>query len=282
MSGFQGLSDIADSYDGFIVDLWGVVHNGVAPYPGAMACLEKLAGRPVLLLSNAPRRSASAQGMLRRMGIPDRLYTAILTSGEATWLALRDRTDPWFARLGTRVYHLGPARDRNVLDGLGLTVVPRPDQAEFVLNTGPDDDVSDPRDLATFVPELEACFQAGLKMICANPDLVVMRAGLRILCAGALAQHYQTLGGDVMYLGKPDPAIYRLALAELGLAASRVLAIGDSLHTDIAGAAGAGIDSLWVLGGIHWESLAENPSAAPHAAAEHGLSPRFTLPLLAW
>jgi HAD superfamily hydrolase (TIGR01459 family) len=161
-------------------------------------------------------------------------------------------------------------------------VVPAPNQAEFVLNTGPDDDVSDPRDLATFLPELEACLRAGLKMICANPDLVVMRAGVRILCAGALAQHYQTLGGNVIYLGKPDPAIYRLALAMLGVAASRVLAIGDSLHTDIAGAAGAGIDSLWVLGGIHWESLGEDSSHAPQAAAAQGLAPRFMLPRLAW
>jgi HAD superfamily hydrolase (TIGR01459 family) len=269
---FRGLSNIVDHYDGFIIDLWGVVHDGVTPYPGALACLKNLQGHKTLLLSNAPRRSASAQVMLRHLGIDDGLYSAILTSGEATWLALRDRTDPWFARLGTRVYHLGPQRDRNVLDGLGLTIATAPRDADFVVNTGPDDDSQDPRDLATFVPELEACLQAGLPMICANPDLVVYRTG-------AQESH---AGGDVFSLGKPDPAIYRMALALLDVPATRVLAIGDSLHTDIAGAAQAGIDSYWVLGGIHWESLSTNPGAAAELAAQSGLSPKFALERLVW
>ena len=279
---FRGLSDIAHLYDGFIIDLWGVVHDGVTPYPGALECLQNLAGRKTLLLSNAPRRSASTQKMLRRLGIEDSLYTHILTSGEATWLALRDRTDPWFARLGTRVYHLGPQRDRNVLDGLGLTVSAASQNADFVVNTGPDDDSQDPRDLATFIPELQACLAAKLPMICANPDLVVHRAGVRILCAGALARYYEQHGGDVISLGKPDPAIYRMALATLDLPPTRVLAIGDSLHTDIAGAGQAGIDSYWVLGGIHWDTLSTDPTAAPTLAAQSGLSPKFALERLVW
>jgi HAD superfamily hydrolase (TIGR01459 family) len=279
---FRGLSDIAHLYDGFIIDLWGVVHDGVTPYPGALECLHNLAGRKTLLLSNAPRRAASAQSMLRALGIADSLYSAILTSGEATWLALRDRSDPWFARLGTRVYHLGPQRDRNVLDGLDLTIADAPENADFMVNTGPDDDSQDPRDLATFMPELEACLAVGLPMICANPDRVVYRAGVRILCAGALAEYYTSRGGDVVSLGKPDPAIYRMALTTLNVPAGRILAIGDSLHTDIAGAAGAGIDSYWVLGGIHWDSLASDPSGASALAAQAGLSPRFALPRLVW
>ncbi len=277
-----GLSEIAGGYDAFIVDLWGVVHDGVRPYPAALEALARLAARPVLLLSNAPRRAASAQGMLRRMGVADDLYTAILTSGEATWLALRDRSDPWFARLGSAVYHLGPQRDRNVLQGLGLTVVDRPDAAQFVVNTGPDDDMNDPGTLETFVPELQACLAAGLPMICANPDLVVMRDGVRILCAGSLARHYQVLGGDVMSLGKPDPAIYAIALGMLGVAAGRVLAIGDSLHTDIGGAAAAGIDSLWVLGGIHAAALAGDDGRAADEAAALGLRPVAMMDRMAW
>jgi len=278
----SGLSEIAHLYDGFIIDLWGVVHDGVTPYPGALECLRNLAGRKTLLLSNAPRRAASAQTMLRTLGIADTLYGAILTSGEATWLALRDRTDPWFARLGTRVYHLGPQRDRNVLDGLGLTIATTPENADFMVNTGPDDDSQNPRDLATFIPELEACLKARLPMICANPDLVVHRAGVRILCAGALAQYYERHGGDVFSLGKPDPAIYRMALAMLDLPPGRILAIGDSLHTDIAGAQQAGIDSYWVLGGIHWDAVAGDPAAAAGLAAEAGLSPKFALERLIW
>jgi HAD superfamily hydrolase (TIGR01459 family) len=258
------------------------VHNGIAPYPAALDCLARLRGKPVLLLSNAPRRAASAQSMLRRMGVEDRLYTHILTSGEATWLALRDRTDPWFARLGRRVYHLGPRRDRNVLDGLALEVVSRPELAEFMLNTGPDDDIADAGALENFIPELDACLQAGLPMICANPDLVVMRGGARLLCAGALAAYYQEQGGDIVALGKPDPAIYTMALAMLELPAARVLAIGDSLHTDIAGAAGAGLDSVWVLGGIHAEEIGEDACLAQAAASLRGLKPGGWLGRLAW
>ncbi len=277
-----GLRDIAANYDAFIIDLWGVVHDGVRPYPAALEALANLAPRPVLLLSNAPRRAASAQNMLRRMKVPDALYTAILTSGEATWLALRHRTNPWFARLGQRVYHLGPQRDRNVLEGLDLTIVPHPADADFVVNTGPDDDMNDPGTLETFLPELQACHEAGLPMICANPDLVVMRDGIRILCAGSLARHYETLGGDVFSLGKPDPAIYAMALAELQTPPARVLAIGDSLHTDIGGAHAAGIDSLWVLGGIHAAALGGDDARAAAEAAAAGVSPVAMIDLLRW
>ncbi len=281
MRRIEGLRAVSGEYDGFIVDLWGVVHDGVAPYPAALDCLRQLHGKPVLLLSNAPRRAASARRMLQRMGVEDGLYTDILTSGEAAWLALRDRADPWFARLGRTAYHLGPQRDRNVLDGLGLKVVDDPKDASFVLNTGPDDDVADARSLQAFVPELQACLGARLPMICANPDLVVMRAGVRLLCAGALAAYYRDAGGDVFSLGKPDPAIYAMALTRLGLSASRVLAIGDSLHTDIAGAAAGGLDALWVLGGIHHDLLGDD-AATGRLAAERGLSPGMVVDYLAW
>lgn len=281
MRALSGLGDIADQYDGFIVDLWGVVHDGINPYPGALDCLRHLQGRPVLLLSNAPRRAFAAQQMLRRMGIGDNLYTGILTSGEAVWLALRDRTDPWFARLGTRAFLLGPERDRNVLEGLGLGAAASPDAADFVVNTGPDDE-RDPRTLAPFLPTLQACLDARLPMICANPDLEVIRGGERILCAGALAEHYAALGGDVRSIGKPKPAIYDMALDMLGLEPRRVLAIGDSLRTDIAGAAGAGVDAVWVLGGIHGEELGGDPMRIAAAAAALGLSPVASVPTFTW
>jgi HAD superfamily hydrolase (TIGR01459 family) len=282
MRRLHGLSEIAESYDGFIIDLWGVMHDGVAPYQGAIRCLEHLAGRKTLLLSNAPRRAASAQKMLRQLGIPDHLYSAILTSGEATWLALRDRSDPWFARLGTQVYHIGPRRDRNVIEGIKLSLVASPGEADFVLNTGPDDDAADALDLAAFMPELENCLAAKLPMICANPDLVVVRGGTRLLCAGALAQYYAEHGGDVCSLGKPYPAIYRMAMEKLGVSADRVLAIGDSLHTDIAGAAGYGLANLWIQGGIHWEAIGGDPDRALALATMAALAPDFTMDYLDW
>lgn len=280
MRHIERFSAVADDYDGFIIDLWGVIHDGVRPYPGALDVLRRLQGRPVLLLSNAPRRAWSAQRMLRRMGIDDGSYTAILTSGEATWLALRDRTDPWFARLGRRVYHLGPERDRNVLDGLDLVRVASPEEAEFVLNTGPDDE-RDTQAIESFSGELAACLACELPMICANPDLVVMRAGKTILCAGALAERYAGMGGDVRSIGKPDAGIYALALAELGLPASRVLAVGDSLRTDIAGAELSGLPSLWVLGGIHAADASDRAGAAGLAAAS-GLAPTAAIDCLCW
>lgn len=274
----DGLASLGDAYDGFIVDLWGVVHDGITPYPAALACLRQLAGRPVLLLSNAPRRADSVRRTLQRLGVEDALYTHILTSGEATWLALRDRTDPWFATLGVRVYHIGPARDRGVIEGVGLTLAAAPEDADFVLNTGPDDE-RDTAGLEAFTPDLDRCLQAGLKMVCANPDLEIVRGGARILCAGALAAWYQAQGGEVRSIGKPDSAIYTQALAILDVPRHRVLAIGDSLRTDIAGAAGAGLDSLWVLGGIHAAELTGDPA---HAAAKVGLKPTAMIPALTW
>ncbi len=271
----DGFRDIAGEYDGLIVDLWGVLHDGVTPYPGAVACLEALraAGKRVVLLSNAPRRVAAAQAAMRAIGIPDELYDALMTSGEATHLALRDRTDPWFASLGHRVYHLGPMRDRNVTDGLELTLVAEPAAATFVLNTGPDDE-RDPTDMTAFEDELRACLRAGLPMVCANPDLEVIRGGLRVLCAGALAARYQAFGGSVRSIGKPDPAIYELVFALLDLPRDGVLAVGDSLRTDIAGAAAAGIPAVWVLGGIDGDpdapdTIARQAGADP-VAAIHG------------
>jgi HAD superfamily hydrolase (TIGR01459 family) len=217
---------------------------------------------------------------MRQMGIADDLYTGLLTSGEAVHLALRDRADPWFAGLGRRLYHLGPARDRNVFAGLDLPVAARPQDADFVLNTGPDDE-ADPTDLAAYEGVLQDCVRAGLPMICANPDLDVIRGGVRVLCAGALAVRYRELGGAVCSIGKPDPGIYRPVVERLALAPSDILAIGDSLRTDIAGAAAAGVDSCWVLGGIHADEAADTAAAARLAAAA-GLHPVAAIPGLAW
>ena len=285
----EGFEALAERYDGFIIDLWGVVHDGVRPCPGAVDCLARLkaAGRRSVLLSNAPRRAHAAQAAMRAMGIADSLYDGILTSGEAVHMALRDRTDPWFAALGERVFHLGPERDRNVIEGLPLVRVAAPEAADFVLNTGPDDHEAG-QAVEDFAPLLEACRAAGLPMICANPDLEVIRGGVRVICAGALAARYAAMGGAVRSLGKPDPAIYARVFVMLGLDAARVLAVGDSLRTDIAGAAAVGIDSAWVLGGIHAEEfglpegMLPPPGVAESRAAAEGLAPRAILPAFRW
>jgi HAD superfamily hydrolase (TIGR01459 family) len=283
MEFLDGFAPLASRYDGFIVDLWGVIHDGVTPLPGAVHTLERLRehNKRVVLLSNAPRRAAAAQSAMRAMGIPDALYDALLTSGEATHLALRDRSDPWYAALGRRVYHLGPERDRNVMEGLDLVRVDTPAEAEFVLNTGPDDHRANDT-VADFESILQDCLAHGLRMICANPDLEVIRGGVRVICAGALAARYEALGGDVRSLGKPDPAIYGPVLAMLGTEKAQTLAVGDALRTDIAGAQAAGVDSCWVLGGIHGEALGTDAAAVRDEAKRAGLAPVACVPGFTW
>ena len=288
MEHLPGFAPLAERFDGFILDLWGVIHDGVNAFPHAVDCLTHLraAGKRTLLLSNVPRPNDAAQAMMRRMGIPDGLYTDILTSGEAVRRALQDPPDLWWAELGQRVFHLGPERDRGVLEGLSLAKVEHPADANFVLNTGPDDH-RNPTEMAEFEDVLQDCARYHLPMICANPDLQVIRGGVRVLCAGSLALRYQELGGDVRSIGKPDPTIYQPVLQSLGLPVQRILAVGDALHTDIAGAAAVDIASCWVLGGVHGESLTDGSGGfdqvrAAALAQEAGQTPLATVPRFGW
>jgi HAD superfamily hydrolase (TIGR01459 family) len=283
-----GFASIADEYDGFVLDLWGVIHDGVKAFPHAVECLTRLrdAGKKTLLLSNVPRPNDAVSTMMRGMGIEDALYTGILTSGEAVRRALREPPDAWWAALGQRVFHLGPERDRPVLEGLPLIAVGTAAEADFVLNTGPDDH-RNPSDLNEFEPILQECAKHRLPMICGNPDLEVIRGGVRVLCAGSLAQRYQVLGGDVRSLGKPDPAIYEPVLAQLALPKDRVLAVGDSLRTDIAGATSAGLAACWVLDGLHGETLRHadgsyDPVEVEAEARQAGQAPVAAMAKFAW
>ncbi len=279
----SGIAPLAARYDGFIVDLWGVIHDGITAYPGAIACLHRLraAGRRVVLLSNAPRRSAAAQDTLRRMGLPDDAYDGIMTSGEATRAALLARTDPWFASLGDRVWHLGPDKDSGLFEGLPLRRVAGPEAGAFVLNTGPDDALGE-TDPERYLPALRRAASLGMRMVCANPDLVIVRGGQRVTCAGLLARDYAAMGGAVRQVGKPYPEVYEPVRQMLGLPDARILAVGDSLATDIAGAEAAGLDSCWVLGGIHGEAVGDDPDLARAEADSAGLRPTVAVPRFDW
>lgn len=283
-----GLAAVADRYDGFILDLWGVIHDGVRPYDGVPDCLDRLAaaGKRVCLLSNAPRRTASSARRLHQMGIgPDR-FQHLMTSGEATHEALRDRPDPWHARLGRRFIHIGPARDRDVFETLDLEEVTDPAAADFVINTGILE-YTDGLDL--YEGALSACAAAGLPMVCANPDLVVMVEQDLVICAGTLAVRYEELGGDVAYHGKPHAPVYRRCLELLDIAEpGRILAVGDSLRTDVAGANAAGIDVALVTGGIHMDELGIawgevcQPGRLAGVVAASGHTPTYAIPRLVW
>jgi HAD superfamily hydrolase (TIGR01459 family) len=258
-----GIGEIAAAYDGLILDLWGVVHDGSQPYPGVIDALERLrrAQKPVVLLSNAPRRVAPIAERLTEIGVPGDLYRAIHSSGEEVWQHLSRRDEPFYAALGKSCYLIGPERDAGMMDGLDLVRAREVGEAEFILNTGPWgwDETTE-----TYEPVLRAARSRELPMVCANADLVVIHRGRRVICAGALAERYEALGGRVRWHGKPFPSVYEACLGLLGITdRERVLAVGDSLRTDIAGARRAGIDAVWIIGGIHAEELGMRPGEQP-------------------
>ena len=282
----DGMLALAPKYDGFILDLWGVVHDGTAPFPGVLDCMERLIGaeKRLVLLSNAPRRSDDVMRRIARIGIPERLYHGVMSSGEEAWQHLNHRDDPFYAALEIRCLHIGSERDLDMREGLDLAFVETPAEADFILNTGPaewDDTIE------TYMPVLQAALTRQLPMVCANPDLVVVHNGKPALCAGALAEEYQRLGGGVRWHGKPYPSVYDSCLGLLGISEKRrILAIGDSLRTDIAGAAGAGIDSLLIAGGIHAAEFsidgALDPERIDAALGKSGLRPIAVAARFVW
>lgn len=283
----DGLAAIVDRYDGFIVDLWGCLHDGAQPLPGTVDCLTRLkaAGKRVVLLSNAPRPAAPAIKRLTEIGIARELYQDLMTSGEETWRHLVRRDDPWYAALGARCYMIGPPRDLGMLQDVAAERVYDIEAGDFILNTGADfgDTVE------KFEPLLQAARARSLKMICANPDLEVLMRGQREICAGALAQRYEALGGEVRYHGKPYPSVYGECFSLMGSPPkARLCGIGDSLRTDVAGAAAVGIDSILITGGIHAEGLGAAPGALPDPAkldalcASIGARPTYAMPGLRW
>jgi HAD superfamily hydrolase (TIGR01459 family) len=283
----QSLKEVAAAYDGFLIDIWGVIHNGVVLYPDVLDTLQWLqeSNKKTLLLSNAPRRLHLAKQKLAELGLAITSYGDIYTSGEDCHQALRNRSTPWHQNLGNKFYHLGPERDRTIFLGLdAYTEAQDVATADFVLITGtlhPMDTVADYETL------LNAAHRRQLPVLCANPDRYVVYGSEKIICAGKLAEAYQTKGGDVYYHGKPYPAIYAAACAKLGVVSQKILAIGDSLSTDIQGAQGAGIDTLWILNGIHRTAFYDNDhlkedimQQMPRLLQDYGLSPTYAMAML--
>lgn len=283
------LRDIAGDYDAFILDLWGTVHDGIQPLPGAVDCLDRLraAGKGVVLLSNAPRRAAHTREMLATMGITADHYDHVFTSGEATWRALAERPDDWYRGLGRKAYFFGPVRDEAMLDNPGIDRVTDLDVADFILAIGFDTSAQTVDD---FVPFLERAAALQLPMVCANPDLVVHRGTTLEYCAGALAACYEDrFAGVVRYEGKPHPGVYHSVMGLLGLTdVTRVMMVGDGLRTDIAGAQNLGMPSAFLPGGISGDDLGIGQGDTPDEAAlqdlfkTSGHTPTTTLPALVW
>jgi HAD superfamily hydrolase (TIGR01459 family) len=248
----QSIKPLGSRYRAWLVDIWGVMHNGHRAFPGAIVATRafRAQGGIVVLLSNSPRPSPSVQEQLRRLGVPDDAYDATVTSGDLTRHELAKHH-------GAAVFHLGPERDRPIFAGLDVALGPH-ETAELVVCSGLfDDETEQPEDYIDLLRELAA---RQLPMICANPDRMVERGDRLLWCAGALAQLYEQQGGFVIYAGKPFAPIYRLALETIGtlvgerVAKDEILAIGDGVNTDIAGAAGVGIDACFVASGLHLPS----------------------------
>ncbi len=284
----SGLEEVADLFDAFILDLWGLVHDGEQLYPPSVETFRhlKFAGKKTLLLSNAPRRAYALVDAMNKMGLERDLYGEVFSSGEATRDELIARADPFFADLGVKAYHLGPERDRSVFEDTGVEIVETVAAADFVVNTGP---VELSGSVSVYEDVLAAARAKDLSMVCANPDLVVIRGGVPVVCAGAIARRYESMGGKVAYRGKPDPAIYALAAKRLGVSdLTRIAVVGDALETDVKGAAAAGMPSIWCTGGIHAEALgteygrSADPKKASALAAAEGLSPMAIIPGFFW
>jgi len=276
---------LAHGYDVLLCDVWGVVHNGVAAFTAACEALTRFraGGGTVILITNAPRPGAAVQKILDRFGVPHDAYDAITTSGDVTRGIVE-------SRLSERVFHLGPRRDLPIFAGLDVTFAP-PETADYVVCSGLFDD-------ATETPEnyrelLAAMRARSLFMVCANPDIVVERGDTLLYCAGALADAYVELGGEALYCGKPHAPIYEVALGKAAACRggevpppSRVLAIGDSIRTDLKGAASFGVDCLFVISGIHAEEFGgrgtPDLSAVNAMFAAAGVAPKALMRKLEW
>jgi HAD superfamily hydrolase (TIGR01459 family) len=277
-------STLAGSYNVLLSDVWGVVHNGLDAFPAACDALMRARsqGAKVVLITNSPRPSEQVARQLDRLHVPRESYDGIVSSGDVTRGVIAERT-------GQSLFHLGPERDRSIFAGREIRFAPL-ESADYVVCSGlNDDEVETPDD---YRGTLEAMLKRKLFMVCGNPDVVVERGPRLVYCAGALADLYAGMGGEVLYAGKPYRPIYDMALEKAKAARgqvvdlARVLAIGDSVRTDLKGAQAAGIDFLFVTSGIHAEDLGtrERPDAgALHATfAAAGAMPKAVMRELVW
>jgi HAD superfamily hydrolase (TIGR01459 family) len=275
---------LAPAYDVVLCDVWGVVHNSVVAFADACDALARFRqqGGTVVLITNAPRPAAVVMTILDGLDVPRAAYDAIVSSGDVTRAVIA-------ARAGKRVFHVGPERDVPMFAGLD-TPLAGVESADYVVCSGLFDDTTEtPQDYAALIAAMR---ERELPMLCANPDIVVERGEKLVYCAGAIADAYAAAGGSVLYAGKPYRPIYEQAL-EVARSArgraiepARLLAIGDSVRTDLTGAAGFGIDCLFVTGGIHAEELGgrDKPNAAAlgDIFAAAGLAPKAVMQRLVW
>ena len=284
----SGIAALIPDYDGFILDQWGVLHDGVKPYPGAIDCLRQLraAGKQVVILSNSGKRNDHNIRLMAQLGFDPALYERFIGAGDDARSAIVERRSDFHRRLGSRCYPFTRDGDHSLLDGIGLTFAASVDEADFLAAIGID---SPRRNVVDYEAELRAGIARGLPLVCANPDLVRVSPDGTVEAPGMLARRYEALGGRVVRHGKPFPEIYGSCLECLrACKPERVIAVGDSIEHDILGARGAGLTSAFVVGGIHADELVQcwgdQPSNEAWARfiAEAEARPDFVMPAFVW
>ena len=281
------LAPLAAAFEGFILDQWGVLHDGTHPYPGAAECLARLraSGKRIVVLSNSGKREADNLRLMKRMGFDIGLIDRFVSAGEDARNALEFPVGPFHRRLGRRCYVFTRGGDRSLLEGIGLDLVATVQSADFLAVIGTD---SPQRNAEDYESDLRTGISRGLPMVCANPDLARFAPEGLIEAAGVLAQRYEALGGAVFYHGKPYPPIYRSCLAALGCTPDKVLAIGDSMEHDVLGASRVGIRSALIPGGVHAPALGIAWGQLPHPqrwqafAANAPALPQYLLSAFNW
>jgi len=262
------LSEVFHSYDTYVIDLWGVMHNGIALNPKAIEVVENLSknSKKIVFLSNAPRPSSKVVEFLKRMQMKEKFLSRVITSGEAAMHAINQN------KYGKSFYHLGPSRDQSIFEKV-LENKTSLDSCDFILCTGLFDDQDE--DLQYYKDLLKN--YTSKKFICTNPDLTVHRGDIEELCAGALAKTFETLGGEVVYYGKPYKEIYKMCFDTK----EKVLAIGDNLRTDIKGANNLNIDSLFIYSGVHKNEI-KNDEDLPALLKRYNVTTNFFQKELKW
>lgn len=258
-----GISDISDSYAGFILDQWGVLHDGEKPYEGVLDCLKELRARKkyIIILSNSGKRSDVNKERLKKIGIGPSLYDQIVTSGEMTWQGIHDQTDGFFTGLGRKVYVISRGGDRSIVEGLDVEVVEDPAQANFLIISGSD---APEKTIEDYEPVLKIAVRKRLTALCANPDSRGVMGSQRVMGAGTIARRYQDFGGVVHYIGKPHQPIFKHCIKILqdhSIYPGQTIMIGDSLTHDILGGNLVNIDTCLTKTGLH--SMAFTNASTP-------------------
>lgn len=276
-----GLHGVANDYEGFLIDVYGVIHDGSHLYPGVIECLEKLSelNKTIAFISNTASRARELSSRLQDMGISRSYYQYIYTAGESTFQHLLHRDDPWYSKLGNSFYFIGSAQSR-FIDELPIRKVDQMEEADFILVTSADDWH---QRLSDYKKILSVALKKGIPMICANPNISEATSQLE---AGSIEKYYEEQGGEVRVHGKPNKLFFQHAVDQM--ACEPILAIGDSLFFDMKGAASVGLDTAFVACCTHKLRLCDGEKCVPKpkSLADYydgfGFTPKYTLPQLVW